>query len=506
MSKARNLGELLDANGDVLANHLDHQSTSASDLTSGTLPAARLEALTLVAATQAESDNSTKVATTAYVTGKITTLIGGAPSTLNDLNELAAAINDDASYHSTLTTALATKLPLAGGTVTGGVVIDRASGHLRLQGTTTTAKNVSIQYSESGDYGQINCDQSGVNQKDLWVTGLNLRFGRNTSIERMIIKDDGNVGIGTTSPDGKLHVHTASAGTVTASTQADDLVVENNAEGGITLITPDDQSARIRFTSPANNGTVYGGELFYRQNINKIRLGNTNADGVLSLSTGTGGVDRLLIDGNGKVGIGTSAPSALLEISSGSPTFILNANSQATNKKKIRLAASQITAGDFHIQQMNDDGTTVALTPMTIKNGGSVGINNTSPNHAIDVNGDSVQNGVRTFTARFNVANNAVIGFDVVVPDEGGGGNSFMIHCGHNHYYVGGYGTHRIAMVSTRGTNISDVINVGHQTSGNGGSWTFSKPSATLLRITKNAGSYGGGGAGFIHVVFSSFM
>ena len=77
---------------------------------------------TTTATTQAESDDSTKVATTEYVSNKITTLIGGAPSTLNDLNELAAAINDDANYNSTLTTALATKLPLAGGTMTGDVL------------------------------------------------------------------------------------------------------------------------------------------------------------------------------------------------------------------------------------------------------------------------------------------------------------------------------------------------------------------------------------------------
>ncbi len=88
----------------------------ATNLT-GTIPAARLSTAT----TQAESDDSTKIATTAYVVDKITTLIGGAPSTLNDLNELAAAINDDANYNSTLTTALATKLPLAGGAITGNV-------------------------------------------------------------------------------------------------------------------------------------------------------------------------------------------------------------------------------------------------------------------------------------------------------------------------------------------------------------------------------------------------
>ncbi len=87
---------------------------------SGTLSGAI--ASTTTATTQAESDDSTKVATTEYVSNKITTLIGGAPSTLNDLNELAAAINDDANYNSTLTTALATKLPKAGGTMTGDVL------------------------------------------------------------------------------------------------------------------------------------------------------------------------------------------------------------------------------------------------------------------------------------------------------------------------------------------------------------------------------------------------
>ena len=60
------------------------------------------------ATTQSATDNSTKIATTAYTDAAITAVIGGAPGTLDTLNELAAAINDDASYASTLTTALAT--------------------------------------------------------------------------------------------------------------------------------------------------------------------------------------------------------------------------------------------------------------------------------------------------------------------------------------------------------------------------------------------------------------
>jgi hypothetical protein len=134
MGKARNLSDLLAVDGQVENPKIDGVAASkltgalpaisGASLTSipagnltGTIVAARLDTAT----TQAESDDSTKIATTAYVVDKITTLIGGAPSTLNDLNELALAINDDNDYNSTLTTALATKLPLAGGTMTGDI-------------------------------------------------------------------------------------------------------------------------------------------------------------------------------------------------------------------------------------------------------------------------------------------------------------------------------------------------------------------------------------------------
>ncbi|MDA9002736.1 tail fiber domain-containing protein [bacterium] len=73
------------------------------------------------ATTQANTVANTTVATTAYVSNKIAEVIGGAPGTLDTLNELAAAINDDDDYNTTLTTALATKLPLAGGALTGAL-------------------------------------------------------------------------------------------------------------------------------------------------------------------------------------------------------------------------------------------------------------------------------------------------------------------------------------------------------------------------------------------------
>ena len=81
----------------------------------------------VTATTQSASDNSTKVATTAYTDTAIANLVDSAPGTLNTLNELAAALGDDANFSTTVTNSIATKLPLAGGTLTGNLTISRAN-------------------------------------------------------------------------------------------------------------------------------------------------------------------------------------------------------------------------------------------------------------------------------------------------------------------------------------------------------------------------------------------
>ena len=71
-------------------------------------------------ADQAETDAK------AYTDTEIANLVDSAPTTLDTLNELAAALGDDANFSTTVTNSIATKLPLAGGTLTGDLTLSGA--------------------------------------------------------------------------------------------------------------------------------------------------------------------------------------------------------------------------------------------------------------------------------------------------------------------------------------------------------------------------------------------
>ena len=72
-------------------------------------------------ARDSEIPSLTGYATETYVGTAISNLVDAAPATLNTLNELAAALGDDANYASTISTALGLKAPLANPTFTGTV-------------------------------------------------------------------------------------------------------------------------------------------------------------------------------------------------------------------------------------------------------------------------------------------------------------------------------------------------------------------------------------------------
>jgi hypothetical protein len=75
------------------------------------------------APTAAANTNTTQIATTAYVQTEINDLIASAPGALDTLNELASALGNDASFSTTVTNNLASKLALAGGTMSGAIAM-----------------------------------------------------------------------------------------------------------------------------------------------------------------------------------------------------------------------------------------------------------------------------------------------------------------------------------------------------------------------------------------------
>ena len=93
--------------------------TGATTLTSGTAATWTVTG-TLTVPTPS---NSTDAASKGYVDTAVANVLDSAPAALDTLNELAAALGDDANFATTVTNALATKLPLVGGTMTGNIVM-----------------------------------------------------------------------------------------------------------------------------------------------------------------------------------------------------------------------------------------------------------------------------------------------------------------------------------------------------------------------------------------------
>ena len=84
--------------------------------------------------------NDLDAATKKYVDDEISTLIGDAGAGLDTLGELADALNDDDDFSTTVTNSIATKLPKAGGTMTGAIAM--STNKITGAGDPTSAQDV----------------------------------------------------------------------------------------------------------------------------------------------------------------------------------------------------------------------------------------------------------------------------------------------------------------------------------------------------------------------------
>ena len=302
------------------------------------------------------------------------------------------------------------------GFTTGGTpraVID-SSGNL-LVGTTsaTTDLGYAPKLKLSGSGPGLYFEETDTSQ-DYSITALGGKFyirDATAVVPRLTIDSSGNVGIGTSSPDYELDISGTTdpriilQSTGTAST--DDTIFMNRI-GGTSATN------QIWF---GDSGSAATGKLQYDHSNNAMSF-HTN-----------GGTERMRIDSSGNVGIGTTSPAQLVQISkatSAGTTSLLVSNSAGTGGSsaalklgvspednsvaKFAIIHERLAAyggGDTYFcsnYAANTTEVTDADAVITIKGStGNVGIGRTSPTYELDVDGAVGMYAATTETRNFEV-------------------------------------------------------------------------------------------------------
>ena len=135
---------------------------------------------TPTAPTATAGTNTTQIATTAFVSTAVANLINSAPGALDTLDELAAALGDDANFASTVTTSLAGKAATShthgniqsGGTMGGSSITPGSGVNILVSGSDNTIGKSTIAFTGSGT-GFLRQDGSWATPTDTTtLTGL----------------------------------------------------------------------------------------------------------------------------------------------------------------------------------------------------------------------------------------------------------------------------------------------------------------------------------------------
>jgi hypothetical protein len=230
-------------------------------------------------------------------------------------------------------------------------------------GTTSPTTRLTVQggYANFTD-GSVNIYAGSDGDGGLFGTITNhyQRFITN-NVERMRITSGGDVGIGTTSPSGQLHLKGAS-GLTNFGTQM--LQVESSTDNfsGIVFSGTSGSNAAIR-SEGASTMTFW-------------------------TASGTSYTERMRITSTGNVGIGTTSPTS----SNWSRTLQLEGASAGFKVASSSANGEFWAAGDVGIN-VNTSGKNLylgnasSLTAFTLASSGNVGINTTNPAQRLDVNG-----------------------------------------------------------------------------------------------------------------------
>ena len=195
----------------------------------------------------------------------------------------------------------------------------------------------------------------------------------------VLVLKDGKVGIGTASPEKKLHIYDGSAGTIVP--YADGLVIENDGRASINLHTPATSDSYIFFGSPVSANRGYVG---YNHNVDDMVF-YTSDDYVFN---------------NGDVGIGTASPGRKLDVvgnvrargyfeiseSDGARNGLITTQKAVSGAGTDRSLAifAENSGNDIHFMTGGS-----ATTRMFVEDTGNVGIGTTSPQNELNVAGDA---------------------------------------------------------------------------------------------------------------------
>ena len=248
--------------------------------------------------TQSQGNNSTRLATTAYTDVAIAALADSAPSTLNTLNELAAALGDDANFSTTVTNSIATKLPLAGGTMTGALDVQSTitADGLTVDGNATfNGGDTTIDFSSgTGRFTTQNSFVFTVDD-DNNSTSQALYFRANSGKEIATFSETGDIsfyedtgstaklfwdasaeslGIGTSSPAAALHIVTPANQeplTIQATTNGYSYITYRNAAGADVAYTGLGGGAAFATGAVTDYGIRANGNLLFGASSNSER-------------------------------------------------------------------------------------------------------------------------------------------------------------------------------------------------------------------------------------------